>query len=102
MGPTTGVVDHPRYHRHGPRASDASPARFTSTSTRSRHRWPVHVSDESYRRSSTLRRHRRNGRRVGRFHRGGGDFSVPVAYVPEAAGSFILCGYLSEMVYDDA
>ena len=31
-----------------------------------------------------------------------GDFSVPVAYVPEAAGSFILCGYLSEMVYDDA
>ncbi|QBX55602.1 hypothetical protein EXE58_09155 [Nocardioides seonyuensis] len=31
-----------------------------------------------------------------------GDFSVPIAYTPSHAGTFLLCGYLSEMVYDDA
>lgn len=31
-----------------------------------------------------------------------GDFSVPIAYTATHAGTFLLCGYLSEMVYDDA
>ena len=31
-----------------------------------------------------------------------GDFSVPIAYTAKQAGTFLLCGYLSEMSYVDA